>query len=135
MAATAVAVMVTAGFSGQAEASRDPTRHEAAALTQATFDALYGHIPLTGPIFYGFRVATKGPPPIPAGSSYFYRTFAIVFALNPDRHLTYTLLFGYWSAPLSGWRLLSKTGGCDAPAAAFRGYKTVVLKDLEHHCP
>jgi hypothetical protein len=138
--AASACLLVLLAVPANARAARGPTIAERAALTQATFDTLPRVVSkedLAGTRISNIVVSTRSLR-LPGGARFYYQKFAVVEIFNPNVGPGW-LLFGYYVARVSGWRLLSGPGtsevGCDVPDTLFHGYKRVVLKDLRLGCP
>ena len=116
-------------------AARHPTVAERAAIQQALFDDVRSHGKPAHPIITRISVSTVrlGRP---VGKNR-YTKFARADLSDPQAGFAAALL-GYYSASISGWRVLdlgSSEVGCTIPAKTFRGRKRAVMRDLELDCP
>jgi hypothetical protein len=135
----AVCLLFSSTYASGASATRKPTPAERAALTQAVFDVLpsvEATSAIPGTKVSGVSVSTKSPK-FPAATKFYYRTFAAV-SVDNARVGGAVLLFGFYVARISGWKLLSGPGssgvGCDVSDAIFHGFKAIVLRDLGLYC-
>ena len=116
-------------------AERPQTVAERAAIQQALFDDVRAHGKPAHPIITRISVSTVrlGRP---VGKNR-YTKFARADLSDPQAGFAAALL-GYYSASISGWRVLdlgSSEVGCTIPAKTFRGRKRAVMRDLELDCP
>jgi hypothetical protein len=116
-------------------AARRPTVAERAAIQQALFDDVRAHGKPAHPIITRISVSTVrlGRP---VGKNR-YTKFARADLSDPQAGFAAALL-GYYSASISGWRVLdlgSAEVGCTPRPDVFRGKQRAILRDLDLDCP